>query len=81
MVKRRGKIGNHAEGEHGPRTHAKIVEQLETSASASEDATPARKEAPWKPDEESGKHRLVEGRQQHDEAEKQSERRRLENEE
>lgn len=77
MVKRRGKTGNHAEGDHGPRTRAKFIEQLEsgpTEPSAEESIRESRG-----PEGETGKQRLFEGRQQHDEAEKQSERRRLEN--
>jgi hypothetical protein len=65
----------HAEGEHGPKTEARIVEQL--------------KSGPSKPPTEmvlaqervraalSGRRRLVEDRQQHDEGEKNSEHKRL----
>ena len=79
MAKRRGKTGNHAEGEHGPRTHAKLIEQLESGPSELSEEERLRQARG--PAEETGKQRLYEGRQQHDEAEKQSERRRLENEE
>lgn len=79
MVKRRGKTGNHAEGEHGPRTRAKLVDQFESGPT--ELPKDERLRQARGPAEETGKQRLVEGRQQHDEAEKQSERRRLENEE
>ena len=79
MVKRRGKTGNHGEGEHGPRTRAKLIDQLESGPSELPEEERVRQARG--PEGETGKQRLVEGRQQHDEAEKQSERRRLENEE
>lgn len=79
MVKRRGKTGNHAEGQHGPRTRAKLIDQLESGPSALPEEERVRHARG--PEGETGKQRLVEGRQQHDDAEKQSERRRLENEE
>jgi hypothetical protein len=79
MVKRRGKTGNHAEGGHGPRTHARLIDQLESGPG--EVSEEERLRQARGPAEETGKQRLYEGRQQHDEAEKQSERRRLENEE
>ena len=79
MVKRRGKTGNHAEGEHGPRTRAKLIDQFESGpAELTEDEQVRQARGPAG---ETGKQRLFEDRQQHDEAEKQSERRRLENEE
>ena len=77
MAKPRGKTGDHGEGEHGPKTRAKFVEQLESGPSerpAEERVTRARG-----PAGETGKQRLVENREQHDEAEQQSERRRIEN--
>ena len=79
MVKRRGRTGNHAEGEHGPKTRKNLIRQFESSpAELPEDE---RLRVARGPEGETGKQRLVEGREQHDEAEKQSERRRLENEE
>jgi hypothetical protein len=79
MVKRRGKTGNHGEGEHGPRTRAKLIDQFESGAS--EPTEEERLRHARGPVGETGKQRLFEDRQQHDEAEEQSERRRLENEE
>ena len=75
MGKRRIRNTPHAEGDHGPKTERHIVKQLHS--------------APPKPPAESyieharlkaafeGKRRLVEDRQQHDDGEKQSERKRL----
>ena len=55
----------HAEGQHGEKTHRHVIEQLQTG----EPRTKA-------PDTRliEGRHRLHEDRQQHDEAEKNSER-------
>jgi hypothetical protein len=55
----------HAEGSHGDKTHRRHIEQLEAGARASEGAT--------RPADVQGHHRLLEDRQQHDEAEKGSE--------
>jgi len=75
MGKRRTGRPTHAEGEHGPKTEARIIEQLESGQShvpvdarLEHDRTLAARE---------GKRRLVEDRQQHDEAEKNSEHTRL----
>jgi hypothetical protein len=65
----------HAEGQHGERTHAQFVEQLhEPPPEEPVDTSLERKhiEAAYE-----GKRRLVEDREQHDEAEKNSERTRL----
>ena len=65
----------HAEGQHGERAHARFIEQLHE--------TPAREPADERAERMhvkaafEGKRRLVEDRQQHDEAEKNSERTRL----
>ncbi len=75
MGKRRMRNTSHAEGEHGPKTEARIVEQLKSGPSelpAKVRADLDRKRAAF-----GGKRRLVEDRQQHDEAEKNSERKRL----
>lgn len=60
----------HPEGGHGERTRARLREQLESGANEpdADDATPTRRE---------GKHRLHEGREQHDEADLRSEQNRL----
>jgi hypothetical protein len=54
----------HAEGQHGQRTHRRFVEQLQ-------EGTAATKSTEQNPVE--GHHRLHQDRQQHDEAEKNSE--------
>jgi pyruvate/2-oxoglutarate dehydrogenase complex dihydrolipoamide acyltransferase (E2) component len=54
----------HAEGQHGEKTHKALIEQLQHSA-------PAPDQSEEQPLE--GHHRLHEDRQQHDEAEKNSE--------
>ena len=74
MGKRRQRPIPHAEGEHGPRTHARIIEQLHSR--------PAELPAEVRADLQriraafQGKRRLVEDRQQHDDAEKRSQARR-----
>ena len=75
MGKRRRAESSHAEGQHGPRTHARIVEQLKEAPPGE----PVEKvlERKRKRAAEQGKRRLVEDRQQHDEGEKNSERTRL----
>ena len=75
MGKRRDPRSMHAEGQHGPRTHARFVEQLHEAPPAEpvkEVTERNRKRAA-----QEGKRRLVEARQQHDESEKNSERTRL----
>lgn len=60
----------HAEGMHGPKTRARILEQLESGQA----------ESPPGPDRShgvTGKHRLFERREQHDEADLNSEKNRL----
>jgi hypothetical protein len=71
MGKRRDRIVSHPEGGHGPKTERRIIEQLESGPSRSSGADRAevdRMLGAWE-----GKRRLVEDRQQHDEAEKNSE--------
>jgi len=60
----------HAEGMHGPKTRARILEQLE-SRDAESPSTPDRSH------DEAGKHRLFERREQHDNADRNSEKNRL----
>lgn len=72
MGKRRTPPTQHAEGQHGPRTHARFVEQLHeapTQKSVDEELERDREKAA-----KEGKRRLVEDREQHDEGEKESER-------
>jgi hypothetical protein len=75
MGKRRDPRSKHAEGQHGPRTHGRFVEQLhEAPPSEPTEQTLARQR---KRAALEGKRRLVEDRQQHDEGEKNSERKRF----
>jgi hypothetical protein len=60
----------HAEGQHGQKTHERVRDQISEFRNAPD---------PAKPEDTShreGKHRLAEDRQQHDDAEKDSERNR-----
>lgn len=66
---------DHAEGDHGPKTRAWLRQQMQSGAKripSAESTQLARTDAAYH-----GKRRLVEDRQQHDEAEKNSERTRL----
>lgn len=49
----------HAEGQHGDRTHARFQEQLQTPPDESDNIIASHRE---------GKHRLAEHREQHDKA-------------
>jgi hypothetical protein len=62
----------HAEGQHGEKAHARFVESLHESREPPSDVS-AKSAA-------NGSHRLREDREQHDEAEKNSEKNRLERE-
>jgi len=75
MGKRRRVTTDHAEGGHGPLTRRGFIAQLH--APAGESAAEARVERERQKAAGSGKRRLVEDRQQHDEGEKNSERARL----
>jgi hypothetical protein len=66
---------SHAEGQHGARTHARFIEQLHEAPSR--EPVSERLERDHKKAAREGKRRLVEDRQQHDEAEKTSERTQL----
>jgi hypothetical protein len=66
---------NHAEGQHGPKTHSALVDSLHHRQAGDEpveDAETSRGSAYGEVDSD-GRHRLSEDRQQHDEAEKNSE--------
>lgn len=65
----------HAQGGHGPVSRAHLLDQLQSGA-GSDDASRAQRD-PTSHDD-AGKHRLFEGREQHDEADQNSERNRLE---
>ena len=75
MGKRRDPRSLHAEGQHGPRTHARFVEQLHETPPAEPAGEVVKRNRKRAADE--GKRRLVEDRQQHDEGEKNSERKRF----
>ena len=59
-----GAQDGHAEGQHGPKTHQKFIENLHRKLDPADDTVIAR--------DTTGKHRLYEDREQHDEAEKNS---------
>jgi len=59
----------HAEGQHGEKAHSRFIEQLH------EGRPPSEQELGGEPTK--GRHRLDEDRQQHDEADKNSEKNRL----
>ena len=65
----------HAEGQHGSKTHARLVEQLHEGER--EEAVEDRVERKREEGAYAGARRLVEDREQHDEAEKNSEKNRL----
>ena len=68
MSKRKNQQGaqdDHAEGQHGQKTHEKFLENLHRRLDPEDDTVIAR--------DMTGRHRLHEDRQQHDEAEKNSE--------
>jgi hypothetical protein len=70
---------DHAEGQHGSKTRSKILEQLHSGNGNG--ATPETPPIPREPTKHlahhNSAHRLFEERQQHDEAEKNSEKTRL----
>ena len=68
---------DHAEGQHGSKTHSKFLEQLKTGNGVPPEESTNGVE-PNKPNgHHNAAHRLFEQRQQHDEAEKSSEKTRL----
>lgn len=68
---------DHAEGQHGSKTHSKFLEQLHTGIGTSPDESLNGSESRKNPSHHNAAHRLFEDRQQHDEAEKRSEKTRL----
>ena len=64
----------HAEGQHGEKAHRRFVEQLQEGESHEPRDEKAERQRAHRQD---GEHRLFEQRQQHDEAEKNSEANRL----
>jgi hypothetical protein len=68
---------DHAEGQHGSKTHSKFIEQLHTgNGDATADGEPAQQSRPHANNHNTA-HRLFEDREQHDAAEKRSEKTRL----
>ena len=65
----------HAEGRHGDKTHARLIEQLHSGPSRESDE--AQRAAAHEHSAHEGKRRLVEDREQHDEADRNSEKVRL----
>lgn len=77
---RDGKRGSqeHGEGQHGSKTHKAFVDQLHAGASDRErEEKESLNEPRGSQDNPEGKHRIFEGREQHDEADKNSEKNRL----
>lgn len=77
MAKKRGVqkgAQRHAEGQHGEKAHRRFIEQLQ-EGQTKEARDPAKEPEPRH--RQDGEHRLFEQRQQHDEAEKNSEWNRL----
>ena len=69
---------DHAEGQHGSKTHSKFLEQLKNgNGSAPADSANGLEPTKKNPAHHNSAHRLFEQRQQHDEAEKNSEKTRL----
>jgi hypothetical protein len=62
----------HAEGQHGPKAHRAFMDQLKAG-----EEREARTDDRTTHDSGAGKHRLFEGRVQHDEADRNSEKNRL----
>ena len=68
---------DHAEGQHGSKTRSKILEQLHSGNGVVKDAQNGNGAASTANGNHHAAHRLFEDRQQHDEAEKRSEKTRL----
>lgn len=68
---------DHAEGQHGSKTHSKFLEQLKTGNGIPPENSENGLEPKKNPAQHNAAHRLFEQRQQHDEAEKNSEKTRL----
>ena len=68
---------DHAEGQHGSKTRNKILEQLHSGNGVKPEAAPTPLELSKNGAHHNSAHRLFEERQQHDEAEKNSEKTRL----
>jgi len=68
---------DHAEGQHGSKTHSKFLEQLHNGNGTTPEASANPLEPRKNPAHHNAAHRLFEERTQHDEAEKNSEKTRL----
>jgi hypothetical protein len=68
---------DHAEGQHGSKTHNKFLEQLKTGNGVPPEEEQNGPDPKKTPAHHNAAHRLFEQRQQHDEAEKNSEKTRL----
>ena len=68
---------DHAEGQHGSKTRSKILEQLHSGNGTAPEKLPNGLQPPKNPAHHNAAHRLFGQRQQHDEAEKNSEKTRL----
>jgi hypothetical protein len=71
---------DHAEGQHGSKTHSKFLEQLRSGSNGNGTAPADGQDGAdslKNPSHHNAAHRLVESRQQHDAAEKRSEKTRL----
>jgi hypothetical protein len=64
---------DHAEGQIGKKTHSAFLEQIHQKHGDETDDQVAERGSPFGASESDGRHRLSEERQQHDEAEKNSE--------
>jgi hypothetical protein len=63
----------HAEGQHGEKTHAEFLESRKGMTDDSATEGTAERGSPYGATPSDGRHRLSEDREQHDEAEKNSE--------
>ena len=68
---------DHAEGQHGSKTHSKFIEQLHSGNGSQPEESQNGAERPKNLAHHNAAHRLFEDRQQHDAAEKNSEKTRL----
>ena len=68
---------DHAEGQHGSKTHSKFLEQLHSGNGTAAEEAVDDVERPKNLAHHNAAHRLFEERQQHDRAEKNSEKTRL----
>ena len=65
---------NHAEGQHGPRTEHKLIQELHGRGGGSPESEGApQRQEPEAQDASDGRHRLAEDRVQHDDADQGSE--------